>query len=47
VVKRAHPLFYQARHETSYPSTNPLRILFYCGSPLFKDKIFIAFLGDP
>ena len=34
--------------ETSYPSTNLLSIsLLYCRSPLFKDKRFIAFLGDP
>ena len=33
--------------ETSYLSTNLLSIsLLYCGSPLFKDKRFIAFLGD-
>jgi hypothetical protein len=36
------------RDETSYPSTNVLSIsLLYCGSPLFKDKCFIFFLGDP
>jgi hypothetical protein len=37
-----------ARDETSYPSINLSSIsLLYCGSPLFKDKHFIVFLGDP
>jgi hypothetical protein len=37
-----------ARDETSYPSTYLSSIsLLYYGSPLFKDKCFIAFLGDP
>ena len=37
-----------AHDETFYPSTNLSSIsLLYCGSPLFKDKHLIAFLGDP
>ena len=37
-----------ARDETSYPSTNLSSVsLLYCGPPLFNDKCFIAFLGDP
>jgi len=37
-----------AHDETSYPSTNLSSIyLLYCGSPLFNDKCFISFLGDP
>jgi hypothetical protein len=37
-----------ARDETSYPSTHvSSKSLLYYGSPLFKDKRFIAFLGDP
>jgi hypothetical protein len=35
--------------ETSYPPTNPLRILYFIfmGPPFLTDKCFIAFLGDP
>jgi hypothetical protein len=38
-----------ARDETSYPPTNPLRILSFIlvGPPFLTKKHFIAFLGDP